>query len=308
MGRLVGENSMKSTTSSTLMAQSASTSDSGTDAKPGDGVCPSASSLQAIFDAAHDLWSESNTETDCDRRTEMFDVNMFLHLMTNNPTFRPPRLEDVTAPGNTPTDLIVDLEMSLETCSTPNCEQRKRTVPSYLLIGRSIWNTYDAVSASNYKSVSAGLTTSSIRSLTRLVLAWSHILSCRWVEILRDNGENALLLQPETCTDEEYWEMIRGEQWEATVSHQDKLYFAPFMLRSNSALAMNMSVSLRESRWSLALTRTQNRYANLHGMRGRRLSYHAKILHVPRSVIRMCSRSCYCALSYITRQTLSQTS
>jgi hypothetical protein len=57
--------------------------------------------------------------------------------------------------------------------------------------------------------------------LTRLVLAWSYILCCRWVEILKLSGEEAALLHQ--GQDADFWSLLRDERWQATVKHSGKL-------------------------------------------------------------------------------------
>ena len=47
---------------------------------PGDGVCPSISSLQAVFQTAYDKWAAAASETATYGRNDMFNMNMFLRF------------------------------------------------------------------------------------------------------------------------------------------------------------------------------------------------------------------------------------
>ena len=201
---------------------------------PGDGVCPPVSFLQTVFRSAYDNWVAPASQTVPDGRDDLFCLNMFLQLMKTIPPFRPPPLKDTIAVEAIHSDLIVDLDMLLETCMLQHCEQREKRVPYHLLIGRSIWNTYREVSPFDHKKVSQlTLPLCSLKSLKRLVLSWSYVLCCRWVEILQGSGEKAVLHHPPTDAANDFWEIIHGEQWHATVEHKGRIYYAPFMLRNN---------------------------------------------------------------------------
>jgi hypothetical protein len=52
------------------------------------------------------------------------------------------------------------------------------------------------------------------------------------VEILQGSGEKAVLHHPPTDVANDFWEIIHGEQWQATVEHKGRIYYAPFMLRN----------------------------------------------------------------------------
>jgi hypothetical protein len=231
------------TSTTHTISTSSSVSDFGPGGSPGDGVCPSVSSLQAVFRSAYNSWATPESHTVPDGPDELFDMNAFLQLMTKFPSFRLRPLEDIIVPGVTTSDLIVDLFMSLETCMLPECMQHEKRVPYHLLIGRSAWNTYEVVCSREHENASQlGLSLHSLRSLTRLALTWSYILCCRWVEILQGAGENAEIIRPEIGTANDFWEVIHREQWQAIVSYNGKVYYAPFMLRSSLDLGAEMLV------------------------------------------------------------------
>lgn len=201
---------------------------------PGDGVCPPVSFLQTVFRSAYDVWVAPASQTTPDGRADLFRLDMFLQLMKTIPPFRPPPLKDTIPLEAIPSDLILNLDMLLETCMLQHCEQREKRVPYHLLIGRSTRNIYREVSACDHKKVSQlTLPLCSLKSLRRLVLSWSYVLCCRWVEILQGSGEKAVLLHPPADVANDFWEIIHGEQWQAVVEHKGRIYYAPFMLRNN---------------------------------------------------------------------------
>lgn len=218
---------------STIHTTSSAT-DVGPGGHPGDGVCPSVSSLKTVFKSAYDYWAVPTSQIPSEDGDELFDMSMFFQLMTKFPRFRPPQLKDITLPETTPSDLIVELFMSLETCMLSECVNREKKVPYFVVIGCSTWNTYEVVRSDDHQTISQlELPVQFLQSLTQLVLAWSYILCCRWVEILKSSGENAAILRPEKDATNGFWEMIRGEQWQAILSHNGEVYYAPFMLRSS---------------------------------------------------------------------------
>lgn len=299
MDELQGEENQ---TSPPCTTTTSSVTDLGPGGYPGDGVCPSVSSVQAVFKSAYDSWTSPASQIGPDGRDELFDMKMLFQLMTKFPPFRPRPLKDITAPGSTPSDLIVDLFMSLETCPLPECMQCEKRIPYHLLIGCSTWNTYEVVQSHDDKKVSQlGLPLHSLQSLTRLVLAWSYVLCRRWVEILQDAGEKAAILRPDNGSTDNFWEMIQGEQWQAIVSHNGKVYYAPFMLRSNLYLDAEMSVvPLPKIGQVLKLTTIQGQFYLNRSPFIERLYIHHRVLHISKSVARMCSCTCYCPLSHIT--------
>lgn len=249
-----GEENETSTTRTTSTSSSSGTDLVGPGGYPGDGVCPSVASLQAVFRSAYDSWATPKNQMSSKLRDELFDMNMLLQLMTKFPPFRPRPLKEIIAPEatttTTPSDLMADLVMSLETCMLPECTQREKRIPYHLVIGCSNWNTYDVVHSQDHEKLSqlGGLPLHLLQHFTRLVLAWSYVLCCHWVEILQGCGENVAILRPETSAADNFWEMIRGEQWQATVTYDKKIYYAPFMLRSSSLdLGVEMLVVLPPS-------------------------------------------------------------
>lgn len=73
---------------STIHTTSSAT-DVGPSGHPGDGVCPSASSLKTVFKSAYDYWAIPTSQIPSEGRDELFDMNMFFQLMTKFPQFRP---------------------------------------------------------------------------------------------------------------------------------------------------------------------------------------------------------------------------
>ena len=114
MGEAESEENETSTTR--MISTSSTMTDFGPGGSPGDGVCPSISSLQAAFRSAYDSWASPESHIAPGGSGELFDMNTFLQLVTKFPSFRLRPLEDIIAPGAVSSDLITDLFMSLETC------------------------------------------------------------------------------------------------------------------------------------------------------------------------------------------------
>lgn len=81
-------------------------------------------------------------------------------------------------------------------------------------------------------SVCLGLAPGRSGYLTSIVLAWSYILSSRWVEILQFAGKKSSLThdQGEHLTTN-FWALVIQSRWATQVESDTGIFYAPWMLR-----------------------------------------------------------------------------
>jgi hypothetical protein len=108
------------------------------------------------------------------------------------------------------------------------CDQRFKTTRHYQTLGIPKPVVYQLIDAGDIQSLSQVDYDKSVFLL--LVLAWSYILSSRWVEALQCTGANAQLLQGGEINTQNFWTLIRKQQWRAVLTHGDVTYFAPWSL------------------------------------------------------------------------------
>ncbi|KAK5221592.1 hypothetical protein LTR96_011188 [Exophiala xenobiotica] len=101
-------------------------------------------------------------------------------------------------------------------------------------LGSSTWSTFaeandeiELMTSSFHKSPCR------LKHLRRLVLAWSYALSCRWAEIVQASGQEvAVLHRANWSSEEEFWKMIKDESWQVHFTHENQVYYSPFMIKS----------------------------------------------------------------------------
>jgi hypothetical protein len=123
--------------------------------------------------------------------------------------------------------------LQLNTTNDLRCEQRLKSIDYLQCLGVPKPVYYkDKVET----PLNADITFSAkaIRSdyLTTIVLAWSYLLSCRWVEILQQAGKQSRILHYKSSQLEgSFWDIIVHSQWIARVQNQTGTYYSPGMLR-----------------------------------------------------------------------------
>jgi hypothetical protein len=71
---------------------------------------------------------------------------------------------------------------------------------------------------------------------TSIVLAWSYIVSCRWVEILQKAGEESeLVYNKDTCIENAFWDIVTNGTWGALIRREKGTFFSPWMLAGEAA-------------------------------------------------------------------------
>ena len=164
--------------------------DEGPGGVPGDGICPSVSQFNAVYRATYDAWAcppspclQSNDSCD------IFKIDAFLDLIGQIPSFSASRLEGLQL--RTGDRLLLESALELQTTDHAECDRPTKVLKSFQCLGSEQPTTCKPLYAKSPREALPGLTDGSAKYLSSLVLAWSYILSCRWVEALQKPGLDA---------------------------------------------------------------------------------------------------------------------
>ncbi|EAS28594.1 uncharacterized protein CIMG_09798 [Coccidioides immitis RS] len=193
----------------------------------GDGICPSRHAFDACCRASFDTWNDAASKLPPDRPS-YFYLNDFLEMVQNVPQFfhSPPKHVDITGERRSP--LVLRSSLELETTSHPTCEQHQKTIDYFQCLGFPSPGTYESTTTSQLSS--AGLPEHQ-GYFTSIVLAWSYVFCCRWVEILECAGMKSQLLhadgeQLQNC----FWDLVIHSRWSAQVTRGKATFYAPWMI------------------------------------------------------------------------------
>jgi hypothetical protein len=201
---------------------------------PGDGICPSTSQFNMVYQASYDAWcSPSARQTRSGGVANTFCIESFLDLLDNVPAFfqDPPKGVDIQGGSKFP--LTLRSSLHLETTEDPACEQRWKSIDYVQCLGFPTPMEFKIRKAASESSLQLpGITLGRSGYLTSIALAWSYILSCRWVEILQNSGERSSLSHSQGAgIKSNFWDLIVQSRWSAQVTRGKRPSYAPWMLR-----------------------------------------------------------------------------
>jgi hypothetical protein len=204
-------------------------SDEGGNYSPGDGICPSTSQFNAVYNASYESWTSPTSETFLDRSTQLLCIDSFLELLKDTPPILDRPLDGLHVFKGC--GLMVLCALKLETTSHPECDQSIKLIKYASNIASSKRKAINLSSCTGeVHLLYSKLQSHCIGNLTCLVLAWSYILCSRWVELLQNAGEDASLSQRDQETNN-IWGLIMDGQWTATITRDKKTYYAPWMFK-----------------------------------------------------------------------------
>ena len=207
---------------------------------PGDGVCPTRSQSSRTTEQGEATWS--NLKAVATLETVHLSVKETLvKLLCSIPplAFDPRKSLSINyeAAKN-----VAWLQFALDwiTTSHSKCEQNVKRVRQVLLLGvrTPILVNFQIIPKAH--ACSCGLK-GQLEQMTFLILAWSYIISCRWVELLQSVGEKAAIQSRNCANDIEFREMISKRQWRATLKHDQSEYYAPWSLTAHDISAWSAS-------------------------------------------------------------------
>ncbi|PYI21877.1 hypothetical protein BO99DRAFT_327433 [Aspergillus violaceofuscus CBS 115571] len=224
-----------------------SNSDSDVTWFPGDGVCPTTTQFNHCCQSKIDNWI--NAASARLEGTESLDyyISAFLNLLKDVPPFYNCPLGTVQLSGRAKSFLVLKSSLQMRTTEDSNCEQDHRFIDYLQCVGSPSPVLYWTKTETQLE-VSIPTCAKPLRSgyLTNIVLAWSYIISCRWVEILQRAGEKSQILHDQGMqVGESFWDIVTQDCWKARVKNQNGAFYSPWMFRREGT-------SLKRRNWEPA--------------------------------------------------------
>lgn len=202
---------------------------------PGDGICPTESQFLSSFRSSFKFWSRAATSHQEPAKSHETYLKAFLGLLRNVPAFfhNPPK--DVHLVGGKKTPIVLKSSLQVRTTDQKDCGQQWKSIDYLQCVGFLQPTVFRMNSeASTPRRVTLASNELRLDYVSTFCLAWSYILSCRWVEILQSAGQDSVLLhRRDDSTPSSYWEMIIQGRWLARMKWQGSGFCSPWMLRSH---------------------------------------------------------------------------
>ncbi|PYI34237.1 hypothetical protein BP00DRAFT_484797 [Aspergillus indologenus CBS 114.80] len=210
-----------------------SSSDSDVTWFPGDGVCPTTTQFNHCCQSKIDNWINAASARLEGTESLNYYISAFLNLLKDVPPFynRPPGTVQLS--GKAKSFLVLKSSLQMRTTEDSNCEQDHRFIDYLQCVGSPSPVLYQT-KTKNQLEVSIPTCAKPLRSgyLTNIVLAWSYIISCRWVEILQKAGEKSQILHDQGMQIEgSFWDIVTQDCWKARVENQNGAFYSPWMFR-----------------------------------------------------------------------------
>ncbi len=192
---------------------------------PGDG----SSQLLAAYRASYHRWTSLIRSVTCDSSVPSI-VDSLLHLLEQVPAFR----AQCSRPFMILNEPWPQVKLAFEWVTTidSTCEQPVKRIYQYQNLARSQSATYRSISSPKDYPYWPGTKAERNGHLSYLILGWAYLLCSRWVETLRESGEDVFMLQSGEINDTNFWEAVAIRPWQAGIVRGGKTFYAPWSLTS----------------------------------------------------------------------------
>lgn len=204
---------------------------------PGDGICPTTAQFNCCCQSKFDEWKRATSLHLEDHDSLILYTRAFLDLLKDVPPFFHCPPEHVNITGRRKSFLVLRSSLCIKTTEDSNCNQTQKSIDYLQCIGSPKPVTY-RMNTETQLHAATPFSGNILRSgyFTSIVLAWSYIISCCWVEILQQAGEESQILHNrDTKMEDSFWDIVMQGCWIAHVKKQNDIFYSPWMLRRESA-------------------------------------------------------------------------
>ncbi|KAJ5734935.1 uncharacterized protein N7483_000060 [Penicillium malachiteum] len=205
------------------------------------GVCPSVSQFNSYFNNSYKIWRNAAMPRPGASNSAYIHIKPFLDLLDNVPSFfhEPPKDIRILSGRKGPLALRSSFQLQTVDDLETDCLERSKAFDYFQVLA--------AHSPTIYKITTEALPCERLPSfnlnfgyLSSIILAWSYIISARWVEILKRAGWNSSMLHSHDAqTTDSFWNMIIQGHW-VTKCHwvskhaKEKTFYSPWMMSERS--------------------------------------------------------------------------
>jgi hypothetical protein len=195
---------------------------------PGDGICPTTLQLDEATRQGYEHWSNLGLDTSIPCTTDCI-----LDLLRYVPAF----YAQPSAAFSILDEPFPQVKYVLEWVTTgdSSCDQPVKRTYHQQLLGIVKPMGYEFINTSEKCPYWPGIGADRAQYLSYLIFGWIYVLSSRWVEILQDTGEKVFLQQSKELNHHNFWEVVAGQHWQASIIRGEKTFYAPWSLRANDA-------------------------------------------------------------------------
>ncbi len=193
---------------------------------PGDGICPTNAQSDHISRASFDLWNLLRLETK-GNSDPILIVDKLLSLLQQVPGLvaHPSRGFTIKDSGRP----FLQFALDCVTTTDQVCEQPMKRTIHYQLLGIPEPRRFEFTESLEAWSPWLG-TQAEWGHFSFLILAWTYILSSRWVETLRMAGEEAYMKLSKEGSVKVFWELVVEQHWQASIVRGETTFYAPWSL------------------------------------------------------------------------------
>ena len=201
---------------------------------PGDSVCPTPRQFLATYKSSYKYWTSLISSVRQNPSIPSIIASL-LDLLKRIPAFKAQhshkfRILDGPCP---------QIQFALEwvTAIDPTCDQPIKRTYHYQKLAIPQPVMYSLVPSPRAFECWPYLRDKEYGHLSYLVLGWAFILSSRWVETLKDSGEEVFLCQSEEINGLNFWDVVACHPWQAGVVRGGKVFKAPWSLTNHDLIS-----------------------------------------------------------------------
>lgn len=200
---------------------------------PGDGICLTVLEFNEVFTTTYQTWNLDSIAFNEDGFKDAC-IESFLELVRGLPNFTVPPCDNKSV-RQTEDELKVECAVRWITTAHTQCDQNEKIIRFGQHLGYAYPARYDIYDTAPAVFLYSGLGLNLGCDFSCLILAWSYVLSCRWVEILQGSGHKAFLRHKSSGVTESTWHLILGSHWEAVLVWDEESFYAPRILLPETA-------------------------------------------------------------------------
>ncbi|PYH95906.1 hypothetical protein BO71DRAFT_322170 [Aspergillus ellipticus CBS 707.79] len=207
---------------------------------PGDGVCPSTAQFNHCYQSKFNQWTNAASTQIQGSESFHYYLQAFLNLLKDVPPFFNSPPEGVVINGKPGSRrrsyLVLKSSLRIQTTEDPDCDQPQKSIDYLQCVGLPAPPIYKTKLETQLQAA-IPICAKPLRSryFSTIVLAWSYIISCRWVEIFQLAGEKGQIFHDQDAqNDNSFWDIITQGCWAAHMKRKKGVFCSPWMLRKEA--------------------------------------------------------------------------